>query len=356
MEVGHTIFRTLAWSISILSAVSAFAQTSPALRSPWDLHAVTVTDLAYSRSVPQPLPKDITANSYYSDPKHSVVDQARYDAYNAAEKPFRDTMQAAETAADKFQATGSRAAADYLLRILTQDAQAAAMTGKMSSNQAYYVQNWTLSALAITWLKVRQANPGSREDRQAVADWLKQVAGSVMGYFDRGRAKGSGDSQNNHYAWAGLSVMAAGVAADDRTLFDWGVAAYDDGVSRIQPDGTLPLEMARGRRALHYHLFALAPLVTIAEFGAANGLDLYKRNDGALARLVDRSVSGLEDNRYFAEKSGVAQDTPAEGGVKGSGVTFLTPYQHRFPNPALTRLLQTISPKPNLYLGGLPPP
>ena len=57
--------------------------------------------------------------------------------------------------------------------------------------------------------------------------------------------------------------------------FDWAMAAYDNGVNQIRPDGTLPLEMARGRRAFHYHLYALAPLVLLAEFGEANQLDLY---------------------------------------------------------------------------------
>jgi len=51
------------------------------------------------------------------------------------------------------------------------------------------------------------------------------------------------------------------------------VTTYKDGIDEIAADGTLPLEMGRGQRALHYHLFALAPLVTMAELAAANGED-----------------------------------------------------------------------------------
>jgi poly(beta-D-mannuronate) lyase len=45
------------------------------------------------------------------------------------------------------------------------------------------------------------------------------------------------------------------------------MASYDNGVLQIRPDGTLPQEMARGSRAPRYHLYALAPLVLLAEFG-----------------------------------------------------------------------------------------
>ena len=350
------LIRALLLAIPTLSTCAAVAQHEPALRSPWDVHTVSVTDIPYRYTPPEPLPKDIEATDYYSDAKHSVIDPVRFAAYNAREKSFRDTMRLVESAADKFQATGSRAAAECVLHVLAINAQAGAVTGKMSSNQAYYVQNWTLAALAITWLKVRGAEPGLLEDRQAVVTWLRSIASCTQGYFDRGRAKGSGDSKNNHYAWAGLSIMATGIAANDKALYEWGVNAYDDGLSRVQPDGTLPLEMSRGQRALHYHLFALAPLVTMAEFGAVNGLDLYSRNDGALSRLVNRAMSGLEDNQYFATKAGFAQETPAQGKIKSEDVIWIEPYLRRFPNPAYSRLLESVPLRPYNYLGGMPPP
>ena len=57
-------------------------------------------------------------------------------------------------------------------------------------------------------------------------------------------------------------------------------------------------------RALHYHFYALAPLVLLAEFGAANRLDLYAVNDGAIHHMVRRSVAGLEDSGPFEHATG----------------------------------------------------
>jgi poly(beta-D-mannuronate) lyase len=332
------------------------AAQSASLVSPWDAHPPHLHDTPFACNVPAPLPKDIVAYDFYSDAKHSIIDPTRYAAYAAAAKRFDETTHAAESAADAFQSSGSQAAADCVLQILLADAKAESMTGDMASNQSNYVQNWTLGALAVTWLKVRSAAPGSPTDRKLITAWLDTVAGKVHDYFAQRRAKATTDSSNNHYYWAGFAVMGAAIAADDRPLFDWAVSTYDDGVSRIQSDGTLPLEMARGQRALHYHLFAMTPLVTMAEFGTVNGLDLYKRNHSALALLVYRSLGGLLNNSFFAEKARVPQDTPEKGKVKSEDVIAALPFLRRYPNPQLSALVGAVTLKPYNYLGGMPPP
>ena len=67
----------------------------------------------------------------------------------------------------------------------------------------------------------------------------------------------------------GLGVLATGLATDDDALWQAGHAAFQKGIDDIQDDGSLPLEMARGQRALHYHDYALAPLVMMAELASA---------------------------------------------------------------------------------------
>ena len=131
------------------------------------------------------------------------------------------------------------------------------------------------------------------------------------------------------------------------------MATYDNGVDQIQPDGTLPLEMARGVRALHYHLYALAPLVLLAEFGEANHLNLYARANGSIHRLVNFSVAGLQDPTPFAKATGVQQELPKM--ITGDQIGWAPPYVQRFPNPALERMVQAAPSLSVYYLGGLPP-
>ena len=337
----------------------AAASTPVALISPWDLRPVKVKDGKYSCPNVATLPHNVEAFDYYSDDQHSVKDEKRYAAYSAVKEQYTGVTDAAEHAADHFQESGNTGAAVCVMKILLQQAQADALTGSMSSNQASYVQNWTLGALAVTYLKVRQAGPGVLGTTPAQAamlqTWMEKVGGQVETYFAARREKGTNNGRNNHLYWAGFAAMAAGIAANDRNLYDWGVSTYKDGVDEIAPDGTLPLEMARGQRALHYHLFALAPLVTMAELGTVNGEDLYSYNHFRLRLLISRSVAGLVDNHYFSTKAGALQDTPEKGKIKSDDIIWLTPYLRRFPDAGLSALWSRTPKEPYDYLGGMPP-
>jgi poly(beta-D-mannuronate) lyase len=338
----------------------AVAPSAQPLRSPWDLHPPSLTDARYSCPQLAPLPHDIVAFDYYSDSRHSIIDPTRYAAYGVASKPFGDVENETERAADEFQRTGSSQAAACAAQILLKQAQADAMTGSMSSNQAYYVQNWAIGALAVAWLKVRPAGPSTlgitSPQISVIESWMKKVGGQVEDYFEGLHEKGAGSGVNNHFYWAGFAPMSAGIAADDRKLYDWGVGTYKFGVDQIAPDGTLPLEMGRGQRALHYHLFALEPLVTMAELASANGDDLYVYDNSRLKSLVSRTVAGLADNRFFVDKAGAPQDTPKNGVVSGSDIAWIVPYARRFPDAANTALLSKTPIQSDRYLGGLPPP
>ena len=74
---------------------------------------------------------------------------------------------------------------------------------------------------------------------------------------------------------------------------------------RSLPTALCRSKWRRGQRALHYHLFALEPLVTMAELASANGDDLYAYSNSRLHLLVARTVAGLADNQFFVDKAGV---------------------------------------------------
>jgi len=97
---------------------------------------------------------------------------------------------------------------------------------------------------------------------------------------------------------------------------------------RLNWYGTLPLEMARGSRALHYHLYALAPLVLLAEFGEANHMDLYARANGAVHRLVNTSVAGIQDPAPFAKATNVPQEVPKT--ISGGQIGWAPPTRSAF--------------------------
>lgn len=319
------------------------------LRSPWDGRPVRDTDTAYACPAIAHLTPDLVTDGFYrlDDPTHSIIDPVRQEAYRRSSGKVKQVGMEIVKAADDYRTTGSREAAQCAMAQIIVLAQEHSLTGRMSSNQAYYVQGWVAGAIAIAYLKIRETGFATSKQTKDIAAWLHAIGEQTKNYYDS-RTK----SKNNHLYWAGVELAAIGVVADNRNDFKWAIEAYDAGVAQIQPDETLPLEMARGK-AVHYHLYALAPLVLIAEFGEANHMDLYAHDNGAIHRLVKASVAGLQNPAPFAEASGVQQEIPKV--ISGDQIGWAPPYVKRFPNPALERLIQAAPSLSVYYLGGLPP-
>jgi poly(beta-D-mannuronate) lyase len=346
-----------AFSLAVfVAAVPAFAAAAAQpLRSPWDGKPVAMTKAAYSCPAIAHIAPDLVTDGFYrlDDPTHSIIDPVRQEAYRKSSDGVKAVGTAIVRAADDYRTSGSRDAAQCAMSQILALAQEHSLAGKMSSNQAYYVQGWVVGAVAIAYLKVREAGIATPPETRTIADWMQSVGEQTKDYYDSHKRAGHGDSQNNHLYWAGVELAAIGVAADDRKDFNWAMATYDNGVDQIQQDGALPLEMARGARALHYHLYALAPLVLLAEFGEANHLDLYAHANGSIHRLVNFSVAGLHDPAPFVKATGVQQEVPKT--VSGDQIGWAPPYVERFPNPALEQMIQAAPSLSVYYLGGLPP-
>jgi poly(beta-D-mannuronate) lyase len=340
--------------MALAAAGCAFAGES-ALRSPWDMHPVAPTDLPYQcPSLPVP-PHDFTAHTYYIDSHHSVIDPALKKSYDDSVAGINEFSESVVKAADDFQTKGSRAAAQCVASLLESAAKQKSFAGNMATGQASYVQGWSLGSFAVAYLKVRESGVISDSQKAEIAKWLKKLANDNADYYEKRRTNSrSTDAYNNHLYWAGFAIAAAAIASDDRGLFRWAVNAYKQGAHDIRDDGTLPLEMDRGQRALHYHVYALAPLVMLAEFGETNGLDLYAERDYAIKRLVARCVAGLDDASFFEKRTGVKQVT--DGEIEAWEISWAQPYTRRFPDGKISAMLAKVSHLSYTSLGGLPPP
>lgn len=313
-----------------------------------------MTGVPYACPAVDHLSPDLTTNGFYSDGKSSIIDPEKWKAYVASSGPYKELGQEVVAAADAYRTTGSRDAAECAIQHMEAAAKDGVFTGKMSSNQAYYVQGWVIGAIAIAYLKIRDSGLVVPEQEHEILPWIVRVVQQTEAYYDTRQQQGKGDAENNHLYWAGVEISAAGIAVNNRKLFDWGMNAYNAGVAEIEPDGSLPLEMRRGQRALHYHLYALAPLVYLAEFGRDNGLHSYAEHNHALKKLAELSTQGLVDNSFFVKATGIAQDTP-KGPPTAEEISWAKIYVSRFPDPVISKLLAQAPSLSYMYLGGLPP-
>ncbi|HEX7158123.1 MAG TPA: alginate lyase family protein [Edaphobacter sp.] len=325
-----------------------------ALRSPWDDRPIKATDAPYTCPAVANLPVDFTTDGFYADndPTHSIIDPVKMKAYAESSGPVKRDGDEVVAAADAYRATGSLGAARCVVAHIETNARNRSLTGKMSSNQAYFVQGWVLGAEALAYLKIRGAGVISKEQADLILPWMKTVAAQAREFYDAIETKNPA-SQNNHLYWAGVELAAVGVAANSRSEFDWAMKGAREGVAAIRPDGTMPQEMRRGKRALHYHLYAASPLVMLAELGEPNGIDLYSEHDGALKHLVTVSTAGLVDPTPFEKATNIKQEVPAP--PTGEAIGWAQPYNRRFPDPVIMKLLAECPNRGYMYLGGLPP-
>ncbi|GAA3766073.1 alginate lyase family protein [Terriglobus aquaticus] len=314
---------------------------------------MTLTDAAASCPALPAVGPDLIMDGFYrlDDPTHSIVDPVRMKAYTEAAKPAKSAALQIVTEADEYRDTGSRDAARCTLGYIASLAAQHAMTGRMSSAQSYYVQGWLAGAIAVAYLKVRDSGLQTSSQQQVIIPWLRTLGQATRDWYDQAAQRKT--QGNNHLYWAGMELAAIAAATNEPNDLEWAYAAYRNGIAQIQPDGTLPLEMARGSKALHYHLYALAPLVMIGEFGQANGTDLFAERDGALRKLAAATIAQTQDPSLFQRRTGVAQENAHP--LSGDQIGWAPPVAARFQLPGLTTLIAQAPSLRVFYLGGEPP-
>jgi poly(beta-D-mannuronate) lyase len=346
----HIHILGLVWLAMFSQAPSA----ADPLRPPFDVAAARAHHGSAPRAftcpaVPPPV-SDLTFGGFYeADSGSSVVDAEAERRYKEDAKPFDDYQKKIAKMSDQYVAGDPPqvAVARCVLTWLGDWARARAILGIMSA-QGGFVRKWGLGVIAVAYLKVRGEPTLDGGNKKGVKIWIRRLARTVRAEYSTGTERSS--RRNNHLYWAAWSVMAAAVALDDSDLFDWSVGRYRFAIDQIEDDGTLPLEMARRSKALHYHLYSIPPLVLIAETGARNGIDLYAEQGGALHRLIGRTVAGLDDPSFFAARSGYEQRWG--GTLNAAKLAWMEPYYARFKDPAVVKWIRRFRPLGHTRQGG----
>lgn len=347
------IRQTLFFAALVALTSLALHASTERLRAPWDALKIVPTDAPYHCPEPPAFGRTLDVQGAWIDRKYSILDPQKEAEFQKRVEGPTHLGQFAGLAADAWLAKGSREAAVCVYSLLSAAAKADAWDDRMPTNNGVYMQNWMLSGTALAYLKVRDSGTGTPEQDARIEQWFRTLAARVREYFDSGRKRPGSDAWNNHMYWAGLSVASAGIADNDVDGFLWGLAAYEMGIHTIQPDGSLDAEMGRGQRALHYQLYALGPLIILAELGEANGIDLYAERDGAIHRLVRFNLAAMKDPSLLEKRAEAKQE--AKPPYAGLEIGWAVPYTQRFPNADLSAMIAQAANVRFWQWGGAPP-
>ena len=270
-------------------------------------------------------------------------------AYAAATVSLRNFQSFVSDMAEFYFVTQDGRYAQCVAQVLESWADKDALLYFDHSNgrQAWYDAVWTTVSAAFAYSIVRNDTGVPAESRQTIEDWLNKVTKKHLSI-----SGGPRDCCNNHSYWRGLEAAIVGVVTTDRDLFFAAEKTYRHALASIDKDGSLPREMERGERAIHYQNFAVLPLVYIAEIAARQGEDLYAVvHDGkSLHTAVDFLLNAINAPQLVKPYTDKRQDLSF---VDHRGeLNWMEPYNARFADRRIEAILAGRRPVTHRYAGG----
>lgn len=307
-------------ALTIALAMPFVAPAVAATQSPAQVHAVAYrahgpaapkpaeTAMSDSCTAIAPPPSRLATVSKYDQAisSKSVVD--RYAANTRKEALAQTTRSIAQLVAQaglngRSVSDTSPCAAGSLLTW----AESGALTDMASSDANLSRDRFVVDIVnALTALKIANHDLSKQA---AVRKWLVRIGEQTMHFYDW--QAGPNSRRNNHRYWAGLSVGAIGYFLQDPRMVGWAKRSFETGVCQIDAEGYLPLEMARGAKALDYHLYAYRALASFEDLARTNGDMLEGDCTPRLKVLEARIRDGLLEAASFEIRSGYTQDMPA---------------------------------------------
>ncbi|TPW27666.1 alginate lyase [Martelella alba] len=208
-----------------------------------------------------------------------------------------------------------------------------------------------LAGVAAAYRQVRPLVTDRAAEKSTIETWLQTNAEAMIRYWNDDappRARVS-----NLRAWAAFAVTEAGLLLDEPDFLDWASDSQSLILDTQLEDGSLPVEMRRGKYALHYQLHALAPL-TVSRLLLCQAGHFASADDIArLRKGVEFALDGISDPERIAQIAGKQQSLPS-GLVNQQKfeIAFLEAYLSLIDDVPLDLKLRPLRPLSNSKLGG----
>jgi poly(beta-D-mannuronate) lyase len=327
-------------SASFLDVTARRAELAHAT-APRVVEALGIKSDCVHQQLPAPPPGAMIIPHHYLSGSNGPINPEE----GKATAPYRKLDDVVTFGAGRYVATGDSAEAVCVANLLGQWAAAKALLDYtfQESSQAWYQVEWTLSSISLAWSVVRTDPAISAAQRAQIEQWMHAVTEYMFSQDPH-----AGDRENNHAYWRALCATSVGILTSDDKMYRRGLAQYARAIGQMNPDGSLPLEMARHENALHYQSFALAPLVMIAELAARQGVDLYsvRVNGHTIDDAVDFLVRASSDATLVKKYAAEPQTFSLYSGEKPPA--WLEFWAARHPGKPWTELLTTPLIDPNV--------
>lgn len=341
------------WLYLLLGIISVFAicmgfmryedYASAEYSAPWDAIPLDEHSVPYSC---EPVP--LLSTSIRSASLTSL--SALPNGSDAGSAPsIKAILVRVEAAADAYQATGSRAAADCVIRTLGKEASADALDARTDNPGDQELRRLSVGALAITLLKVRHSSSFSDDPTvvRKIAAWMKmQIYPTVLQYGD-GEDRLDAHTASNQ-VWTALDLLAVSIVSSDSDLFARGDNLLNRTLWELAPriDGK-PLEGGKQLECSRV-LPALAPAALAFELEAAHG---FNSASVGLDRLHEVSIRCIDHQNVRSQNASTTRSEHQQHGRPVAQISWLSSYVP-FLASTDTSLLLGSYPDIQVLLGG----
>lgn len=261
---------------------------------------------------------------YQPDKTMSVVDSKKMSDYTRKMWPTKVVKEGLSTlVVDAVAANSEHARSEARRCILGQStlwADKRAMLSGLEDNtplghrQAVLEILWTGIAFTNAYAIADQIAPVEPAIKARTDPWFEALKETIVTEFTpRPRDKKDQwlDAHANHWLWAGASVGSIAIILQDRAAFDWSMNILQTALDEAPEDGSLPRELKRGQRSLHYQNFAMAAISTMVAMADRNGVSLNAEQEAKLKAMAIFSADAYENPAAIEEMTGKKQEKRA---------------------------------------------
>jgi poly(beta-D-mannuronate) lyase len=140
----------------------------------------------------------------------------------------------------------------------------------------------------------------------AILIWLRTLNHKNMDWYQRGANRG------NLYVWSGAAAALFAILDRDARALGYQDQAWRDAMAAIRDDGTVAGELARGHRALIYHMFSLSATLVLRSARKTLGIAESPADNARVKLLADQIGRALCDPHLLEVSAQVTQEIPGD--------------------------------------------
>lgn len=251
----------------------------------------------------------------------SVIDKDVMAAYVKRNRPLMETASSLRDMTGRaiYVPADRRSIGNCIMRQLVVWAKANALLGKLDDNdpkgrrQAILIGIFETRSFADAYSVALQAGAPTADQRKVVEAWFSRLSDAFVAEFTPPREPRQKqyrwlDNNGNTRYWASVAIGFLAVHTGETEKLAWAMRALHEGLGEVADDGSLPLELSRGRRGLHYQNSAIWALTNLLALAHANAIALKPEDTERLLRAARFTADMFDRPDILARRLGVEQE------------------------------------------------